>query len=158
MARKTYKGKFVPTNPSKYAGDVNNIVYRSGWEKALCHWLDNNPNVLKWSSENVIVPYILPGEEGRPRPRRYFPDFLIEILDRHGKKRILLIEVKPKKEIKAPVATKRKKKSTLLQEQVTYAKNQAKWKAARAWCKRHGAEFVIWTEDQLVEIGVKVAK
>ena len=155
MARKYHKGKFTPENPVKYAGNLDQIIYRSGYEKALMHWLDRNPNVLKWSSESVCIPYTIQTEN---KTRRYFPDFLIEILDKTGNKRILLIEVKPKKETVLPVVTRRKKKSTVIQEHVTYAKNQAKWEAARAWCKRHGAEFTIWTEDQLIELGVNIGR
>lgn len=122
------------------------------------HWLDQNPNVVKWASESIMIPYVIEGETGRKTPHRYFPDFLIEILDKTGSKRVLLVEVKPKKETRPPVQGKRKKKSTLLQEQLTYVKNQAKWEAAERWCKRHGAEFAVWTEDHLVNLGVRVAR
>ena len=29
----TYKGKFKPKNPSKYKGDIKEIVYRSSWKR-----------------------------------------------------------------------------------------------------------------------------
>ena len=43
----TYKGKFTPDNPSKYMGDVENIIYRSGWERRAMKYFDVNPGVLK---------------------------------------------------------------------------------------------------------------
>ena len=52
---KFHQGKYAPRNPEKYVGDVNNIIYRSGWEKRLLIMFDTNPNVLKYSSEEVIV-------------------------------------------------------------------------------------------------------
>ena len=53
----TYKGKYRPTNISKYKGDPTNVIYRSGWERYCFSWLDNNPNIKEWSSEEVVVPY-----------------------------------------------------------------------------------------------------
>ena len=43
----------------------------------------------------------------------------------------------------------RKKQSTLLHEQATYAINQAKWKAAKLWADDHGYKFLILTEREL---------
>ena len=50
--------KWEPKNPDKYAGDVNNIISRSGWETKFFNWCDNNPSVIAWNSEEVVVPYI----------------------------------------------------------------------------------------------------
>ena len=52
-----YKGKFIPTNPKKYIGDSNNIIYRSMWERRCMKYFDNNPGVLQWSSEEIAIPY-----------------------------------------------------------------------------------------------------
>ena len=49
-----YKGKFRPKNPQKYRGDPTKIIYRSLWERNCMRYFDENPNVLKWSSEEVI--------------------------------------------------------------------------------------------------------
>ena len=37
-----YKGKFKPDNPSKYMGDVENIIYRSGWERRAMKYFDTD--------------------------------------------------------------------------------------------------------------------
>lgn len=30
---KYYQGKYKPKNPEKYVGDINNIIFRSSWER-----------------------------------------------------------------------------------------------------------------------------
>ena len=57
MTRNYKQGLFSPRNPKKYMGDPTNIVYRSGWEKRVMDWADGNSNVLRWSSEEVVIPY-----------------------------------------------------------------------------------------------------
>jgi hypothetical protein len=76
-----YKGKFRPKHPKKYRGDPTKIIYRSLWERNCMRYFDDNPNVLKWSSEEVIVPYKSPLDG---RYHRYFPDFLIRIKNKQG--------------------------------------------------------------------------
>lgn len=36
-----------------------------------------------------------------------------------------------------------------MEEQCTYAVNQAKWKAARQYAKQRGWKFIVLTEDEL---------
>ena len=48
-------GKFIPKNPEKYVGDINNIIYRSSWEGRFCQYCDINPNIIKWSSEPLEI-------------------------------------------------------------------------------------------------------
>ena len=76
-----YKGKFTPENPSKYAGDSKNIIYRSMWERRCMKYFDNNPSILQWASEEVVIPYY---DTATKKVRRYFPDFLIKIKDKDG--------------------------------------------------------------------------
>ena len=40
----SYKGKFRPTNRTKYKGDPDNIIYRSLWERQVMKDLDLNVN------------------------------------------------------------------------------------------------------------------
>jgi hypothetical protein len=139
-----YRGKFTPRNPLKYAGDVNNITWRSLWERRFMRFCDDTPGVLKWASEELIIPYISPVDG---RPHRYFPDFLIEVASRDGKK-IFLVEVKPKKQSQTPKVPTRKTRKYIT-EVATYAVNQAKWEAAEAYCKQKGWTFLVVTEDHL---------
>lgn len=87
---------------------------------------------------------------------RYFPDYLVEMKDAKGRTRKLLVEVKPHKETIPPVRSKGKRRKTLIEETLTWERNQAKWMAAESWCDKTGAEFVIWTERHLVALGVKI--
>lgn len=127
-------------NPEKYIG--NNLPKcRSSWERKYCEYLDTNPNVVKWSSETIVIHYLDPITQ---KEKRYFVDFFI--LTSQGKK--FLIEVKPHREILVPRKTKEKKPSTILYEQKTFLRNTAKWNAARAFCQKYGWEFRIITEKE----------
>ena len=52
-----YRGKYRPINPGKYDGDYSAIVYRSLWERQVFKWCDENSSVVKWNSEETVVPY-----------------------------------------------------------------------------------------------------
>jgi len=141
----SYKGKYSPTNPKKYKGDANNVIYRSLWERRFMKYCDTNVNILEWGSEEVIVGYISPLDN---RPHRYFPDFYIKVKESTGQIKKYLIEIKPKKQTVEPEKKKRVTKGYLY-EVMEYAKNQAKWSAAREFCKDNGWEFKILTESDL---------
>jgi len=143
MRRFTYKGKYNPINPNKYQGKISNITYRSMWERRFMKYCDLNANVLLWSSEELVIPYISPVDK---KMHRYYPDFLINVKGQDGTKKTMVIEVKPKRETKAP-----KKKSRItpryLNEMKTWSVNEAKWKYANEFCKDRDWEFKILTED-----------
>ena len=145
-----YKGKFTPTNPKKYIGDSNNIIYRSMWERRCMKYFDGNPSILQWASEEVVIPYY---DTSTRKVRRYFPDFLIKIKDKNGNERTHLIEVKPSKDMRPPVGGKGKKKSTVLYEMKTYQMNRDKFASARKWCDARNIIFDIWTEKHLQQKG-----
>ena len=94
-----YKGKFKPKNPNKYFGDPTKIVYRSLWERKCMVTFDENPNVISWASEELCIPYLSPVDG---KVHRYFPDFLVELINKDGDVETLLIEVKPKKQTDLP--------------------------------------------------------
>lgn len=143
-----YKGKFRPKHPKKYRGDPTKIIYRSLWERNCMRYFDDNPNVLKWSSEEVIVPYKSPLDG---RYHRYFPDFLIRIKNKQGQLETIMIEVKPYKETKEPKPQKRLTKNYLV-EVKTWSINKRKWEAAIEFCKDRKWKFMIITEK---ELGIK---
>jgi len=70
-------------------------------------------------------------------------DFWVEYRKKDGSTQIALIEVKPLAQTLPPVTTHKNKK---INEQLTFAVNQAKWKAATEYCKDKGWLFVIFTE------------
>ena len=95
----SYKGKFKPKNPKKYKGNPTNIIYRSLLERRFMVYLDNTPAVLKWSSEEIIIPYVSPLDN---RVHRYFPDFYMKYKNSSGQIVEDLIEVKPFKQTSPP--------------------------------------------------------
>ena len=140
-----YSGKFTPKNPQKYIGDHKNIIYRSSWEAKVMDWLDKNPNIISWASEELTVPYISPVDS---RWHRYFPDFIVKVKSRDGKLKTLMLEVKPKRQTMEPAPRKRITKQ-YINEVTTYGVNQAKWEYATEFCLDRGWEFQIITEDHL---------
>jgi len=140
-----YSGKFSPKNPTKYLGDPTNIIYRSLWERRVMVHLDENPGVVKWSSEEVVIPYLSPVDN---RWHRYFPDFYVQTKNKQGMLESRILEVKPKSQAVAPKAKKRVTKQ-YIQEVMTYGINEAKWKAATEYCKDRDWKFVVLTEDDL---------
>lgn len=154
-----YKGVYKPTNPQKYKGNSDNIIYRSLWEFKLMRRLDLNESVEWWSSEEVVVWYLNPvkkDKNGKSGVKsRYFPDFIVRKKGPNGELNTLMIEVKPAKQTVAPVKpdTKdRRKLRRFITENMTYKVNQAKWAAARAFCAEHNWKFLIMTEK---ELGIK---
>ena len=89
MYKATYKGRYRVANPSKYRGDIHDVIYRSSWELKFMKWCDNNVSVLEWGSETMIIPYKSPVDS---KVHRYFVDFYIRVKDRHGAITKYLIE------------------------------------------------------------------
>lgn len=140
------QGIYSPKYPLKYKGSLP-IIYRSKLELLTMRYLDNNPNILTWGSESVVIPYMSP-KDGRIH--KYFVDMVASLKDRNdGKIKKILIEVKPEKQTRPPTESIRKKPKTLLYEKMTWAVNQAKWEAARAWCKNKGYIFIILNEKHI---------
>lgn len=142
---KTYKGFYKVKNPKKYKGDPNEVVYRSHWEKYVMLWCDSKSQVVQWCSEEVVIPYFFELDQ---KTHRYFIDFYIKFKD--GK--VLLVEVKPEAQTKVPSGPKKTKK--YLNESIAFVKNQAKWQAAEKVAADQGWKFVIWTEKELVGLGI----
>ena len=142
---KYYQGYFRPQDPEKYIGDPQNIVYRSSWELEFMRWCDRNKNILKYGSEEFCIPYYNPVKQ---KICRYFPDFIIEVLESTGKIKKYVIEIKPKKQT-IPPTQKNKKSRTYINELQTYAVNEAKWNSCKEWCKDRMLEFRIITENEL---------
>jgi hypothetical protein len=140
----SYKGKFVPKNPKKYAGDSNNIIWRSTWERKVMDWLDQSESVVYWSSEELAIKYYNPVDN---KIHRYFPDFIVKVKRKDGTVMTHVIEVKPEYQTKQPV--RKRKTQKFINEYITYTVNQSKWKAATEFCKDRGWEFRILTEKNL---------
>lgn len=144
----SYKGKYKPSYPEKYKGDPTNIVYRSLWERKFMVYCDTKETILEWSSEEKCIPYRSPVDN---RVHRYFPDFIIKVKESNGSIKKYVIEIKPKRQTAPPPRPQRQTKKYLY-EAYEYAKNQAKWEAAKEWCADRGYEFKVLTEN---ELGIK---
>ena len=142
---KYHQGKYKPKNPEKYEGDPTGIVYRSSWELKFMNWCDSNTAIIKWQSEETIIPYIC-STDGKWH--RYFIDFKIKVRDRSGTVKTYLVEIKPYAQTQPPQPPKRQSKR-FIQEVMTWGKNDSKWKYAKEYCKDRGLEFVILTEYDL---------
>jgi hypothetical protein len=142
------QGYYTPRNPEKYLGDVNKIRYMSSWERDFNVFLDNNPNVVAWASEEIAIPYIKPTSTRANKVHRYFPDYFVDYIDKHGNRVKEIIEIKPHAQTKAP-ARKGKRKQTQVYEQIQWIVNNAKWEAAEKFCSKYGIKFRIISEQHL---------
>jgi hypothetical protein len=140
----SYKGTFLPKNPSKYNGNSKNIIYRSNWELRVMKYFDDHPNVIWWASEELQIPYVSPIDN---KTHRYFPDFIVKMRLKDGKVTTYILEVKPLAQTKMPVQKRKTKR--FIQEAATYAVNQEKWRAADLFCREHGWQFKVITEKEL---------
>lgn len=118
-AQQIVDGK-VRFNTGRFYSEKNGeeLFYRSSYELAAFHILEQMSVVKGYSTECEIIPY-----EFEDAIRRYVPDLKVEYLDGS----VDIIEVKADWAIDLPV-------------------NQAKFDAARKYCSDHDFGFVVWTE------------
>ncbi len=121
-------------------------TYRSGWEFAFMRFCDEHPAVTNWASEAIKIPYRNPLTG---KHTIYVPDFFIAYADKNGQKRVEVIEVKPENQ------TLKEKLGRSKYNQASWVVNQAKWEAARAWCKQQGIIFRIVSEHDIFHTGRK---
>jgi TnsA endonuclease N terminal len=133
------QGFFTPTHPEKYIGK-GNIKYRSSWELRFMNFLDTHPSVKQWASESISIKYENPVAK---KVKSYVPDFFIIYEDASGNRKGELIEIKPHKETTLEAAGRSVK------NQIQAVVNQAKWEAAKEFCKRNGISFRVVTEHDM---------
>jgi hypothetical protein len=131
-------GKYEVVNKGKFVGN-RNPTYRSSWELAFMRMCDAHPNITKWASENVKIPYRNPVSGNYTN---YVPDFMIQYIDKNETPHVELIEIKPRNQTTMESARSQGQK---LQTVI----NAAKWTAAQEWCKRKGIRFKVINEDQI---------
>lgn len=139
----------MPKNLAKYEGDYTKITWRSTWEMRAFAWCDENPNVAKWSSEEQVVPYLCKTDN---KYHRYFVD--LKITFKTGK--TILVEIKPEHQVRKPKVEGKKMTKQLLESITTYAKNVSKWEAAEKYCAERGWQFMIWDQNYLATLGIKI--
>ncbi len=94
---------------------------------------DENPNVIRWASEEMAIPYFSPVDKKR---HKYFPDFIIEVKNKKGEIETQMLEVKPAKYTRVPKKPKRMTQR-FLNEANTYL------------CEKKGWKFKILTEKEI---------
>lgn len=143
-----YSGKYNVKNIQKYDGNPTKVFFRSLWEYKVFKWCEENPSIIKWSSEETVIPYRCKTDN---KIHRYFVDVKIKLANGETH----LVEIKPKKETVPPKTPPRKTKRYVT-EVMTYVKNQSKWEAAEEYCMARGWKFSVWTEDTLKSFGIKL--
>lgn len=141
--KKFHQGIFRPKNPEKYLGDESPI-YRSMIELRFMRFCDGNPNVVKWGSENIKIPYF---DKVQNKNRTYYVDNIVKIKEGNEYK-TYLIELKDIKETEPPKKTPRKRQTTLLYEELRHQNNLCKWRAAKKYAEMRGVEFMVLGYDQ----------
>lgn len=131
--RKFKRGFYQPVNEEKYRQPIDKLMnssvipeYRSSWELKMYKWCDNSDIVEYWGTEVVHIIY---WDSLQQKERRYYPDIFIYFTD--GRKAV--VEIKPAAQCK-------------LQNNID------KWSAAKRYCEKINAEFIIMTEK---ELGIK---
>lgn len=134
---KFHNGQYTPKNPSKYLGK-GLPRYRSSWELTVFRMCDNHPSILGWGSETHRIPYKNPLTG---KNTTYVPDILMVYQDRNGKQHAEMVEIKPAGQTLGEARSQAQKAAAVV--------NQAKWEAARAWCKSKGLGFRVITENEI---------
>ena len=132
------QGNYSVINRQKFVGKTDPF-FRSSRELAFMRMCDNHPNITKWASENVKIPYLNPASG---KYTNYVPDFMIQYTDKNGNEHVELIEIKPRNQTTLESARTQG-------QAIQTAINTAKWTAAQEWCKRKGIRFKVINEDQI---------
>lgn len=151
---KYHQGVFIPKNKEKYIG-VYPVKFRSSWEYHFMLYTDSNENVIKWSSETVVIPY----KDLEGKMHRYYTDFYYELKNPNNPVLLekVLVEIKPSKELLPPTRPTNESTKSLTNYEYsirTYMKNKLKWSAASDFCNQRGWKFIIITEEHLKKYGI----
>ncbi len=159
MGREWIQGKYNIINEDKYigardfrSGKISRSLpeYRSSFERRVFSNCDLNDNIIKWGNELIVVPYVNPLDK---KSHKYYTDIYVEVIDKNTKDVVKYVfEIKPKSQTICPKPPKRKTKKSWRNYQkslMMFEKNNAKWKAARAYCKARGMIFKLMTEKDI---------
>lgn len=132
---KYHQGYINPAQLKKYYDSCRNepVIYRSELELKFIQFCEGNPNIKKWASEPIAIPYF---NKLASKERNYYPDYIIE--NEKGEKTI--VEVKPDEQTHRPSEND----SRWLKEQ--WITNVDKWTAAKKFADSNNMKFIIITE------------
>lgn len=146
MARNYKQGIYTVKNKDKYIG-TKEPRYLSSYEKKFFEWCDRSKAVTGWGAEVVVVDYFNPVKN---RKARYIVDIYIKYVDKEGKTKEELVEIKPSSQTSPPRKGRGKKaETTYITESLEWMTNTAKWAAAEKYAKERGWAFRIITEHHL---------
>ena len=138
-------GKYTPVNTEKYVGDIHNIIFRSSWERKFCQYCDINPNITKWSSEPLPIPYWSPIDK---KEHKYYVDYYIQVKKPNDVIENWFIEIKPEnqyelsKRPQEPKGNLTEKKIRAYNEKLkTWIINRSKFEAATRFAEARGYKF-----------------
>lgn len=141
---------FRPKNKQKCVNKLAPPFYRSSLEMKFMLKLDKDPNILEWSSEEVILKYY---NSIKRDSARYFVDFWVKKKETDGTIKEYIIEIKPYKQTLVNEKTFHGncKSSTIAYTLAMNRVNKDKWNAANKWCeeqkkKGRNISFLILTE------------
>ena len=141
--KRYHQGFYFPKNKDKFIGDK--AIYRSGLELKYFQFLDNSSKCIKWNSEGIKIPYYW---EVDKKYHTYYIDLAATF--KEGNEFITyLIEIKPFRQTQQPQATPKKRKKTLLTEQVMFSQNVAKWTAAKEFALKNKCKFIVLAEKEI---------
>lgn len=132
---KYHQGCLDPKVLKKYYASMKNepVIYRSGLELQFIQFCEGNPNILRWASEPIAIPYY---NRLAKKERNYYPDYIIE--NNKGEKTI--VEIKPDEQTHKP----HENDSAWLKEQ--WIINIDKWQSAKKFAESNNMKFIIITE------------
>lgn len=150
------QGKFKIINECKYKGKTI-PSYKSSLEQRVMSYLDTNSNVLHWAYEEVIIPYNKPlfdqnGKISHSEIRKYYMDFVADIINDCGKVETCLIEVKSLSETNPPIAPKKRTQKAMRAYKIaceTFLVNRSKWAETEKYCASRGWKFILLTSDKI---------
>jgi len=151
-------------HPEKYLREDKKLTARSGMEIDYFRTFDRNDSILKWSSENIAIPYQKPifndvGKIIRFELRNYFPDIYFIMKNKNGEIKEVLGEIKPESQVYEPKEPKRitqKSKKNYINKKCAWYVNKCKWKAACDFTeyarrvKKRNIEFNLFIENNQV--------
>jgi hypothetical protein len=105
---------------------------------------DKTESILKWSSEEIAIPYYFHIDK---KMHKYYVDFVIQLKEKNNEIKTYLIEIKPYEQTVQPIRRKATKK--YLREIYEWEKNKSKWSSAIEYAKDKKWEFKILTEKDL---------
>ena len=91
----------------------------------------------------IAIPYLKPTDK---KIHKYYPDYFIKYKNRKGQIVQEIVEVKPVEQTRP---SRRKNSKYRLYENMVYAINAAKFKAASEFCKKNGNGFRVVTQEHL---------